>query len=376
MRHKKPSLTLKPSLTFETVSYLNEKGVLSRSCHHRIADKVLIKGYRTMCLTRHIDDRMITLQRQGTITFAMSSKGEEACAVASAAALEIGDWMYPQYRESGVVFWRGMTPEQYIHHMFCNAKDSILGRQMPNHFGSRALNVVTVSSPIGTKIPHAAGCAYAMKVLKEKTIAICYFGEGASSEGDFHVGLSFAAVRKAPVIFFCRNNGYAISTPCSKQFATDGVAPEGVGHGIATFRVDGNDFFAVHEVVSTARKMCLKGDGPVLIEAMTYRMGAHSTSDDPTRYRQEKEVKVWEKKDPILRLRLYLEKKKLWNSKKEAAMQEEIKREVDAAIEVAKNTPPPPLDTIVKDVYFDVPQRLQEQLKSLKRFFPDGGDNG
>ncbi len=184
------------------ISYLSEKGELSRHCPVKIPQKVLLKGYKTMCLTRHIDERMITLQRQGAITFAMSSKGEECCAVASAAALKQEDWMYPQYRESGVVFWRGMTSEQYIHHMFCDGKDVILGRQMPNHFGSRKLNIVTVSSPIGTKIPHAAGCAYAMKVKKEKNIAICYFGEGASSEGDFHVGLSFAAVRKAPVVFF------------------------------------------------------------------------------------------------------------------------------------------------------------------------------
>ena len=328
-----------------------------------------------MVLTRHIDERMVTLQRQGTITFAMSSRGEEGCAVASAAALQLEDWMYPQYREAGIIFWRGFTPQQYIHHMFCNREDLIHGRQMPNHFGSRELNVVTVSSPIGTKIPHAAGCAYAMKIQKEKAVAICYFGDGASSEGDFHVGLTFAAVRKAPVIFFCRNNGYAISTPCSDQFATDGVAPEGIGHGITTYRIDGNDFFAVHETVSKARKQCLQGKGPVFIEAMTYRLGAHSTSDDPTRYRSDNEVKDWENKCPILRLRLYLEKKKLWDAKKEDHLLQEIKSEVDKAIEVAKKTPPPPLKSLVEDVYFEVPTRLQEQFERTKAFFPQQEDN-
>jgi pyruvate dehydrogenase E1 component alpha subunit len=359
-------------MKISTLTYLNPKGELSRSCRLKLPDKLLLKAYQTMCLTRHIDDRMITLQRQGTISFAMSSKGEECCAVASAAALKMSDWMYPQYREAGIAFWRGMTPQEYIHHMFCNAKDIILGRQMPNHFGSRALNIVTVSSPIGTKIPHTAGCAYAMKVKKEKSVAICYFGDGASSEGDFHVGLSFAAVRKAPAIFFCRNNGYAISTPTHSQFASDGIAPEGFGHGIETYRVDGNDFFAVFETVEKARKYCLQGKGPVLIEAMTYRLGAHSTSDDPTRYRDENECRKWEKKCPILRLRLYLEKRKLWDAQKEDSLQKKIKKEVDEAIAIAKETPPPPLSSLIRDVYFEPTPRLLEQYHELKRFVPGG----
>ena len=236
---------------------------------------------------------------------------------------------------------------------------------MPNHFGSRKLNVVTVSSPIGTKIPHAAGCAYAMKIKKENSVAICYFGDGASSEGDFHVGLTFAAVRKAPVIFFCRNNGYAISTACSNQFATDGVAPQGIGHGITTYRVDGNDFFAVHETVERARKECLEGNGPIFIEAMTYRLGAHSTSDDPTCYRSDEEVKMWEKKCPILRLRRYLEKKKLWSDKHEMGLAKKIKKEIDDAIQVAKKSPNPSFHSLIEDVYFEVPKKLEEEFQEV-----------
>src|ERR1700733_9159027 len=186
-------------MPFTTVTYLSPDGELSKDCSVQIDDKILLKGYRDMVATRHVDERMITLQRQGTITFAMSALGEEACSVASAAALEMQDWMYPQYREAGIMFWRGFSIVDYVHHMFGDAEDLIQGRQMPNHFGSRSLNVVHVSSPIGTKIPHAAGCAYAMKLQKEKSIAISYFGEGATSEGDFHVGVNFAAVRKAPV---------------------------------------------------------------------------------------------------------------------------------------------------------------------------------
>lgn len=360
----------------KTISYLNTEGVLSTACNHKIDPETLLHGYRTMTFTRQLDDRMITLQRQGVISFAMSSLGEEACAIASAAALQIQDWMYPQYREAGIFFWRGGTAKQYVHQMFCDARDAFHGRQMPNHFGARELNIVQVSSPIATKIPHAAGCGYAMKFLKEEAVAICYFGEGATSEGDFHVGLNFAAVRKAPVIFFCRNNGYAISTPCHEQFASDGVAPKGIGYGIESYKVDGNDFFAIHEAVAIARTGCLQGKGPFLIEAMTYRMGAHSTSDDPSLYRSEEEVKEWQAKDPLLRLGLYLEKQGLWDSVKEKKMREDITVEIEDAIAEAKATPPPSSHSMIDEVYFAVPPSLEKEYEVAHIEKPEEKENG
>lgn len=349
------------SRKIETIGWMNQNGELSSSCPHNIEDAILIKGYKASVLTRHVDRQMIILQRQGTISFAMSSLGEEVCAVASAAALSDEDWIYPQYREYGAIFWRGFSVKQYVHHMFCNACDILLGRQMPNHFGSRKLNVVHVSSPIGTKIPHAAGAAYAMKLQGEKNVVLCYFGEGATSEGDFHVGLNFAAVRKAPVIFFCRNNGYAISTPCEQQFASDGIAPKGDGYGISSIRVDGNDFFAVYGAVADARQWCLDGKGPVLIEAMTYRLGAHSTSDDPSLYRDEEEVKSWQAKDPIARLRLYLEKQGLWDDKKQKELEKQIDSQIEEAVAEAKTTPSPKTHTLIENVYFDIPRTLAAQ---------------
>ncbi len=355
-------------MSFPTLTLLNEKGQLT--AEYNIPDEILIKAYKTMLVCRLVDERMITLQRQGIITFALSSWGEEACSVGSAAALDSADWMYPQYRENGAIFWRGFTIEQYMHQMFGDAADLTLGRQMPNHFGSRELNVVTVSSPIGTKIPHAAGCAYAMKLLRQPTVAICYFGEGATSEGDFHTGLSFAAVRKVPALFFCRNNGYAISTPCSKQFATEGVAAEGIGHGVTTYRVDGNDFFAIYDTVKRARQQCIEGKGPIFIEAMTYRMGAHSTSDDPSLYRSAEEVESWKQKDPILRLRLYLEKKGLWDEQKEKEWVDTVNGQIAQAIAVAKETPKPPLSTLFENVYAEMPSKLKEQYEELRRLCP------
>lgn len=355
----------------EVISYLDLNGELSEQFTGAISDADLVKGYQTMLLTRIVDERMITIQRQGLISFALSSLGEEACAVSSAAALQACDWMYPQYREAGIFFWRGLTVQQYVHHMFGDALDLMLGRQMPNHFGARSLNVVTVSSPIGTKIPHAAGCAYAMKLQKEQSVAICYFGDGATSEGDFHAGLNFAAVRQVPAIFFCRNNGYAISTPCSRQFASDGIAPKGIGYGVPAYRVDGNDFFAVYDVVSKARQHCLEGKGPVLVEAMTYRRGAHSTSDDPSLYRPAEEAAAWEQKCPILRLRRYLTRRQLWSDAQEQAFVASISDEVTAAIDAAKSTPRPPLHSLVEHVYFEVPQTLQEQYEEIRQLFEE-----
>lgn len=350
---------------FETVQYLDAEGNLSKQFKRKLSPETLVRALEVMIKTRIVDERMVTLQRQGSISFAMSSAGEEACAVGSAAALEIGDWMYPQYREAGILFWRGFSIQDYIHHMFGDAKDLILGRQMPNHFGSRSLDIVTVSSPIGTKVPHAAGCAYAMRLQKDPHVAICYFGEGATSEGDFHVGLNFAAVRKAPCIFFCRNNGYAISTPVERQFASDGIAPKGEGYGIKTTRVDGNDFFAVYDAVQQGKELRL----PFLIEAMTYRMGAHSTSDDPTRYRKDEDVEKWRGRCPVKRLRLYLEKNKLWDEKREKEYVQKIHKEVDEAIEKAKSTAKPPVQSLVEHVYFEVPAHLKEQLEEVKAFY-------
>ncbi len=353
-------------MSIETIRYLDVDGNLSDSCPHIPSPDHLVNAYKTMVVTRLMDDRMIKLQRQGEISFAMSSLGEESCVVGAAAGLELQDWIYPQYRECGALFWRGYSIQKYVHHMFCNSEDANFGRQMPNHFGCKELNVVTVSSPIGTKIPHAAGAAYAMKLKGSPSVALCFFGEGATSEGDFHAGLNFAAVRGSPVIFFCRNNAYAISTPTKCQFASDGIAAKGEGYGMRTFRVDGNDFFAVYATVKQSRIIAMDEKRPVLIEAMTYRQGAHSTSDDPTQYRSQEEVEKAALANPIGRFRLFLEKRSLWDEQKEKALLSEITQTITAAIEKAKNTPPPTNVSLIQDVYAQVPHSLQLQFEDLK----------
>ena len=348
---------------FPLYQILSPEGEQLREGEHPLPDEVALKILRAMWISRLVDERMITLQRQGMISFAMSSLGEEACAAASAAALVMEDWIYPQYRENASLFYRDYPIETYVHHMFCNGKDPLLGRQMPNHFGSRAHNVVTVSSPIGTKIPHVAGCAYGMKIKGAKTVALVYFGEGASSEGDFHAGLNFASVYKAPALFFCRNNQFAISTGCVSQFGSDGIVSKAMGYGMVGVRVDGNDPLAIYSVTKEARERALRGEGPTLIEAMTYRMGGHSTSDDPARYRKEGDLELWKGRCPIKRLSLYLEKKGLWNSSKTEELNIELQEEITRAIQVAKAAPPPPLHSLIEGVYKEVPNRLEEELR-------------
>lgn len=239
--------------------------------------------YKQMVTVNVMDTILYDAQRQGRVSFYMTAFGEEAMHIGSAAALQPDDEIFAQYREQGVLLRRGFTLDDFCNQCFSNADDLGKGRQMPVHYGSAKLHVQTISSPLGTQIPQASGTAYALKMEGKKRIVTCYFGEGAASEGDFHPALNFAATLECPVLFFCRNNGFAISTPSSEQYQGDGIAGRGPAYGIATLRVDGNDIFAVLDATSYARKYAAENNKPVLIEAMTYRVSHHSTSDDSTR---------------------------------------------------------------------------------------------
>ena len=325
------------------------------------------KMLEVMQFIRILDERMVAAQRQGRISFYLASTGEEAAAVASAAALTNDDMIMSQYREQGALAWRGYKTEQFMNQMFSNEKDPNKGRQMPIHYGDKALNFMTISSPLGTQIPQASGYAYGQKMAGKKALTICYFGEGAASEGDFHAGLNMAAVLRCPVIFFCRNNGYAISTPAEEQFAGDGIASRGIGYGVKTIRVDGNDPLAVYAATRQAKEIALKEACPVLIEAMTYRLAAHSTSDDPSGYRSKDEEEKWRQNDPVLRLSEWL-KSKGWVDAEAAEKRKTATREsVLAALKEAEKVPVNPIDDIVTDVYDHVPRHLNDQLQALKQ---------
>lgn len=363
------------ALNIPMYQLLKEDGSVHKGAELPDIDKELaLKMFDTMQFIRVLDERMIAAQRQGRISFYLSSLGEEAAAIGSAAALKFEDMIMGQYREQGSLAYRGFTIEQFMNQLFSNAKDLGKGRQMPVHYGCADLNFMTISSPLGTQIPQAAGYAFGQKQSGDKTCTLCYFGEGAASEGDFHAGMNMAAVLKVPAIFFCRNNGYAISTPAAEQFASDGIAPRAVGYGMKAIRVDGNDIFAVYKATQEARRLAVEENEPVLIEAMSYRMAGHSTSDDPTGYRSREEEEARRVREPMIRFRNWLVKQG-WITEEEAdAQQKAHKDTVLAALKEAEKVEVPHVDEIITDVYAEPTEALKVQLEELKahiRKYPD-----
>lgn len=307
----------------------------------------------------------------------MVSSGEEGIAVGASSALSVEDIGFMQYREVGFLMQRGFTFEDAMSQLFANHKDPGQGRNMPVHYGSTKLNIHSISSPLATQLPHAAGAAYALKMKKMQDpslpgkIAVCLFGEGAASEGDFHAAFNIAATRDCPVLFICRNNGYAISTPTLEQYRGDGIVSRAAGYGINSIRVDGNDILAVREVTKRAKALCLGADGgstkPVLIEAMSYRVSHHSTSDDSFAYRARVEVEDWKRRDnPITRFRKYLENKGIWSEEKEVEARVRIKREILKAFSQAEKEKKPKLVSMFTDMYEELTPDLEAQKAELK----------
>lgn len=339
-----------------------------------ISNEELLKWYKDMLTVSIMDVIMFDAQRQGRLSFYMVSAGEEGITVGATSALRPDDPVFTQYREHGVFQYRGFTLDNFMNQLFSNRKDLGLGRNMPVHYGSKELHVHSISSPLATQLPHASGAAYALKLRKaqgiesEPRVSVCFFGEGAASEGDFHAALNIAATRNCPVLFICRNNGYAISTPTIEQYRGDGIASRGVGYGIDTIRVDGNDIFAVREVTAQARKAALEGSGkPILIEAMSYRVSHHSTSDDSFAYRAKAEVEDWKRRDnPIVRLRKYMERKGIWDETKEKETRSELRKEILKAFAKAEKEKKPSLKYAFDGVYEHLTEEQSSQIKELR----------
>ncbi|KAJ5595003.1 uncharacterized protein N7459_001211 [Penicillium hispanicum] len=350
-----------------------------------VSDEEVLTWYKNMLTVSVMDVVMFEAQRQGRLSFYMVSAGEEGVAVGSAAALIPDDVVFAQYRETGVFQQRGFTLKDFMSQLFANCNDAGRGRNMPVHYGQKYPRMHTISSPLATQIPQASGAAYALKIQdlqnpnQEPRIVACYFGEGAASEGDFHAALNIAATRSCPIVFLCRNNGYAISTPTLEQYRGDGIASRGVGYGIDTIRIDGNDVFAVHEAMKEARRRALSDGGrPVLIEAMSYRVSHHSTSDDSFAYRARVEVEDWKRRDnPIIRLRKWLENKCLWSEDQEKEMRDSLRQAVLKEFGEAEREKKPPLREAFTDVYEELTEETREQMKELKRIletYPDEYD--
>jgi len=321
----------------------------------------LLSIYETMVLIRTLDERMVTLQRQGRIGFYGTCTGQEAPPIATAAALRSTDWLFPALREGAAMLYRGFDLETYVCQVYGNAGDVLKGRQMPSHYADRRVHSVSWSSCIANQLPQAMGAAWAAKLQKHDTIAVGFVGDGGTSEGDFHYALNFAAVYQAPVVLICQNNHWSISVPTSGQTRSRTIAEKAYAYGLPFARIDGNDALAVYASVKEAAERARSGGGPTFLEMLTYRIGAHSTSDDPRVYRQESEVEIWRARDPIDRLRRFLVGEGKWDLDREAALKGKTEARVLAAVKAAEARPLPARETLFDDVYATRPWNLEEQ---------------
>jgi pyruvate dehydrogenase E1 component alpha subunit/2-oxoisovalerate dehydrogenase E1 component alpha subunit len=327
----------------------------------------LLEMYRSIVLIRTMDERLLNLQRQGRIGFYGEARGQEAAVIGSAYALEPEDYVVPALREAGAALLRGLPLRAYVAQIFGNANDLGKGRQLPCHPGSHKSRYVTMSSCVASQLPHATGLAWAAKLRGHKIVVLGYMGDGATSEEDFHVAMNFAGVYHVPVVFVCQNNQWAISTPMGRQTASQTIAVKAVAYGMPGVRVDGNDILGVYAATRAAVERARKGGGPTFIEAVTYRVSAHSSSDDPSRYRDESVTAEWTRKDPIVRFRKYLMSRGVLDEAADTRIREQVEAEVREAIAAEEGVPPPPIESMIQDVYKEVPRHLQEQLEEMRR---------
>jgi pyruvate dehydrogenase E1 component alpha subunit/2-oxoisovalerate dehydrogenase E1 component alpha subunit len=341
---------------------LDQDGSCDPVAAERIDKDTALSLYRGMLTIRVVDRRMMALQRQGRIGFYGEALGQEAAVVGSAAALEKDDWLVPALREAGAGLYRGMSLSAYLAQIYGNSADNCKGRQMPCHPSDPENHYVVMSSCVSSQIPHAVGIAMAMKIRGDRgRMCIGYMGDGGTSEGDFHTALNFAGVTGAPVVLVCQNNQWAISTPGHRQTAAETIALKGIGYGVEPLRADGNDVFAVYEITRYAAEKARTGGGPTFIELLTYRVSAHSSSDDPSRYRDESITEEWkEKRDPLARCLTYLSSRG-WLGQAE----EEIEAKVRRTISEQEALGAPARETLFTDVFEELPWHLRQQRDDL-----------
>ena len=340
---------------------LDEHGHVHAAQVPEISAATLLRMVEGMLLSRILDEQLLPLQRQGRISHYFEARGQEAGPIAGAQAIAKADYFVQGLREGVAAIYRGLPLAKYVAQILGTAHDGGRGRQMPCHVSSAAIRHVSTSSSVASQIPHAVGIAWAAKIRKASDIALCFFGDGATSEDDFHAGLNFAGVYKAPVVFVCQNNQWAISTPVSAQTQSETLAVKGLAYAVPSLRVDGNDVLAMYSAIKSAVDKARSGGGPTFIEAVTYRLGAHSSADDPTHYRDGGEHKTWQKRDPLLRFAAWLERQKILSVDVQAAMRSRLADAIRAAIASEEAAGPPPLSSLFEDVVAGPSWLLEEQ---------------
>ncbi len=343
----------------EYLSVLDQDGKVDEDLEPDISEELLLKMHRYMLLARRFDERMLKLQRQGRIGTFAPVKGQEAAQLGSIAPLNDDDWMVPAFRETGAELWRGRKMKNIL--IYFGGYEE--GGEVPE-----GVNNLPISVPVGSQMLHAVGIAWGIKYRGEKQVAITYFGDGATSQGDFHEALNFAGVFQLPVIFLNQNNQWAISVPRERQTSSKTLAQKAVGQGVPGVQVDGNDILAVYVATQEAVERARNGEGPTMIEAVTYRMSVHTTADDPTRYREDEEVKEWEERDPLDRFQIYLKEKGVLTDEKIAELEEEVDQEIREAVQDAEEMMEDEADPLLmfKYEYAEMPPYLEEQRASMK----------
>ncbi|HLP79490.1 MAG TPA: pyruvate dehydrogenase (acetyl-transferring) E1 component subunit alpha [Acidobacteriota bacterium] len=347
------------NFSIEYSQVLDEQGNIDSSLAPQLSESQIKELYHLMKLTRTFDEKFFLLQRSGKIGTYAQVKGQEGAQIGSGFALAKEDWMVPSFREMGVYITRGVNRAKLVQ----------AWRGDVRAFEGEVHNTrdLPVAIPIASQCLHAAGIAWASKIKKEKSAAIAYFGDGATSEGDFHEALNFAGEFKLPVVFFCQNNQWAISTPRTKQTAAPSIAQKAIAYGIRGIQIDGNDVLGVYAATKDALERAYRGEGPTLIEAMTFRMGDHTTSDDSSKYRSPELVKQWEAKDPLLRLELYFKKIGTWSDDYGKWVASECEKEVAAAIDAGLAITAPPVENLFAHVFEKPTPDQIEQLEMVKR---------
>jgi pyruvate dehydrogenase E1 component alpha subunit len=344
---------------------LREDGSADPATDPSVPAEVLLSAYRHMRRLRLLDARMILLQRQGRVGFYGACTGQEAVPIGTGLVTQKNDWVFPALREQSVMLVRGFPLREFIAQVFGNAGDVQKGRQMPSHQSGRSVNQVSWSSCIGPQIPQAVGAAMAMKLRKEPNVSFGFCGDGATSQPDFHAAMHFASTFQAPAVIVCQNNHWSISVPTARQTAARTIAVKGRAYAMTSVRVDGNDLLAIYKVLGDAAARARRGEGPTFVEALTYRIGAHSTSDDPTRYRSDAEVESWKKKDPVDRLAKHLRLLGLVDDAHEARLDEELTAEIAQAVNEVEAMGAPQRESLFDDVYAEMPRHLREQRAAL-----------
>lgn len=352
-------------LTKKHLSILDDKGnIVNKELEPKIAKKTLLNMYKVMTLGRVADIKAVQYQRQGRMLTYAPNMGQEAAQVGTAAAMAEQDWFVPAFRELNAMLYRGVTLEQMYLYWY--------GNEWGSHF-DEGVKVLPTNIIIGSQITHASGIAYASKILKKNEVAVASIGDGGTSHGEFYEGLNFAASFDLPLVVLIQNNQYAISTPRSKATKAETLAQKAYAFGIPGMQVDGNDVLAMYVAMEKAIEHARSGKGPVLIEAITYRLGAHTTSDDPTLYRDDKEVEMWAKRDPMIRFKKYLMDKGYWSEKEDKKLDEENNEFVGETFRKVEQSGPAELLDIFQYTYKEMTPQLIEQYETHKKFLEEGG---